>query len=258
MNALEPFTESLRKALAILSAKTARARLEGRVIRFETAKGCEAVPLEVIAFLAKAGLVEKSGSEISLTDTGRRAARDPASFDFTTAMRRCEPGSLSEGGTTRTVNRMTCESPIDNLRKRRSKTGEPYLSAAEWSAGDRLRQDFTMGQMLPSIGMRWSLEPASTKGGAGGGKAEITDNAMAARQRVERALEAVGPEFSGLLVDVCCFLKGLEQVEAERNWPQRSAKLLLKTGLSVLARHYNPPSRRAATTRVWRAPVDQL
>ena len=66
----------------------------------------------------------------------------------------------------------------------------------------------------------------------------MSDTIVAARQRVRAALDAAGPEFAGLLLDVCCFLKGLEDVERERKWPPRSAKLVLQLGLDRLARHY--------------------
>jgi len=74
---------------------------------------------------------------------------------------------------------------------------------------------------------------------------------------VRQALDAAGPEFSGLLVDVCCFLKGLEGIERERAWPTRSAKIVLQLALERLARHYGyaakATGREHAPVRTWLA-----
>ena len=93
--------------------------------------------------------------------------------------------------------------------------------------------------MMPRVTANWTATVAAgRRDGSAGGVADLTDAALAARHRVSRAMDAVGPEFSGILIDICCFLKGVEEVEGERGWPARSAKLVLRLALASLARHY--------------------
>ena len=127
------------------------------------------------------------------------------------------------------------ESPLLWLARRKGRDGRALIDPVQLMAGERLRQDFTRGALTPRVTASWS-NPTSERNGAGDGN--ITDMVISARQRVRHALEAAGPEFSGLLTDVCCFLKRLEDVERERAWPARSGKVVLQLGLDRLARHY--------------------
>lgn len=210
-------------------------------------KGTEPFPVSIkaLAVLAKKNWVVKDGTRLRITDRALEACEKQTGVD----QRAIETVEVCLESEIYKVSRVAVESPIDYLAIRKDKNGVALISKSEWNAGDRLRSDFTRANMLPGIGMRWG-EPIRVSGGAGGGVNQ-TDTAMAARARVNKAMNAVGPEFSGLLLDVCCFLKGLEQVEMERGWPQRSAKLMVRTALSILARHYNPPAQLEPKLRSW-------
>lgn len=132
------------------------------------------------------------------------------------------------------------ESPLAWLARRRDKTGEALISPAQLLAGEKLRRDFTFAHMMPRVTTGYSapLASRSARRAAPGTGVDLSDNVVAAGERVRRALAAVGPELSGILVDVCCHLKGLEQAERAANWPQRSAKVVLQLALTRLARHY--------------------
>jgi hypothetical protein len=151
------------------------------------------------------------------------------------------------------------ESPLAWLARRKGRDGRALIEPVQLQAGERLRADVTRAQMLPRITANWTSSVAQDRRSAGGGRAAtFTEAVIGARQRVRHALDAVGPEFTGLLLDVCCFLKGLEDVERERRWPPRSAKVVLQLGLARLARHYGyaAEARGAARAamRTWLAP----
>jgi hypothetical protein len=146
------------------------------------------------------------------------------------------------------------ESPLAWLARRKGRDGRAMIDGNQFVAGERLRADFTRAHLAPRVTSSWS-GLARTRG-SGGGAGEMTDLVVASRQRVRNALQACGPEFAGVLMDVCCFLRGLEDVERERGWPPRSAKVVLQLALDRLARHYGlrpAPRRDAARIRTWLA-----
>ena len=128
------------------------------------------------------------------------------------------------------------ESPLAWLARRKGRDGRALIEPVQLLAGERLRAEFTRAQLMPRITSNWSASVAD--GPRGASPPTFTEAVTAARQRVRQALDAVGPEFAGLLLDVCCFLKGLADVERERCWPSRSGKVVLQLGLDRLARHY--------------------
>jgi Domain of unknown function (DUF6456) len=144
------------------------------------------------------------------------------------------------------------------LARRRGRDGRALIAAHQLQAGERLRADFTRANLMPRTTSNWASPVASGRRGSSGERAaSFTETMVAARQRVQLALDAAGPEFAGLLVDVCCFLKGLEDIERERAWPARSAKVVLQFALDRLARHYGyageAHGRARAPVRVWLA-----
>jgi hypothetical protein len=149
------------------------------------------------------------------------------------------------------------ESPLGWLARRKGRDGQPLLAAHQLAAGERLRAEFTKAHLMPRVTANWqaAVSRGSRRAHDGG---HVTEAIVATRQRVRHALEAAGPEFSGLLIDVCCFLKRLEDVERERVWPARSAKVVLQLGLDRLARHYGlheiARGRAQGRVRAWAAP----
>jgi len=133
------------------------------------------------------------------------------------------------------------ESPLLRLLQRKDAKGQSYIDIKQFAAGERLRADFERAHLSPRVTSSYSESI-----GSGGRHWQMSDNAMErlnlgaldARERLRGAFEAVGPELSGMLYQVCCLVSGFEAAEAALNLPQRSGKAVLALGLTRLARHY--------------------
>lgn len=219
----------------------------GRVKLVSGVHGVVAVEEGALAGLVRAGQVVVTGLMAALTAAGRAAHARLSEAERPFLAQHAELGTatIEREGRRETVLANLSESPLSQIARRKGRDGRAFLDADQVAAGERLRRDYTFGLLTPRTAVNWDALSNGGTGPQGRGAVELTDGALAARRRVDDALEAVGPELAGLLVDVCCFLKGLEAVEAERGWPVRSAKVVLRTALSALARHYAPERRRA-------------
>ncbi len=221
--------------------------------RNQFAKAVASVDRKRLAAAIEAGLLRDIGqNRLGPTPRGiaaLRAARSEAAAAEANGPQRALPA----------VNES--ESPLSWLRRRRDKDGKPLISQEEFNAGERLRADFWFAQMTPKVTSSWNSTFSSRRErrAAPGAGIELQDRVVAARERVRLALQAVGPELSGILIDVCCHLKGLEEAERSAGWPQRSGKVILQLALTRLARHYGLlPAGEAADRRQairhWGAP----
>jgi Domain of unknown function (DUF6456) len=132
------------------------------------------------------------------------------------------------------------------LRAHRDKDGKPYLSPQAFAAAERLRETFHRAGMNPRVTLNWSAVARSrdeSRGMAGSAR-EVSDGTASAQDRVRRALAAVPPELVGLVLDICCFDRRLQEAESIHGMPQRSGHFLLALALNALARHYGllPPA----------------
>ncbi|MEM1385148.1 MAG: DUF6456 domain-containing protein [Pseudomonadota bacterium] len=130
------------------------------------------------------------------------------------------------------------ENPLGWLARRKGPDGKPFLSPEEVEAGERLRMDFEMAQMGPSVTQDWRRFLTPSDGGSGAPGRGPCEGPSMARERVAKALSSLGPGLADAVLRVCCFLEGLEACERRMGWAARSGKVVLKIGLERLAEHY--------------------
>lgn len=128
------------------------------------------------------------------------------------------------------------ESPIAWLARRRDAGGSAWLTIPEIAAAEKLRDDFVLAGTLGRLTMTWDAGPR-TRGGRGPG-VDPAERARAAKDRIARALDEVGPGLREILEQICSAGTALEAAERSLGLPRRSGKTVLKLALQRLAKHY--------------------
>ena len=147
--------------------------------------------------------------------------------------------SIKEGPNNKPVRKRVNlrESPLSTLGRKKDKNGKPYLSADLLDAGERMREDFELAQLGPSIAQNWDhfLTAGTRSGfkpGGGGGSSN-------AQERLSGALTALGPGLGDIVMRCCCFLEGMETAEKRMGWSARSGKIVLRIALQRLRVYYD-------------------
>lgn len=145
-------------------------------------------------------------------------------------------GKLARQPKRRWINRE--ESPLLVLSRRRDRKGQRLISDRQVAAGERLRTDFELAGMAPRVTASWDAMPVSARKSAGYRDLDPGEVQIVARQRFNRAMEALGGGLADVVTYVCCLTEGLEQTERRLGWPPRSGKVVLGIALDRLGDHY--------------------
>ncbi len=142
------------------------------------------------------------------------------------------PGGTAKAVRRRSVTVNLAESPLSWLRAR------GMVDARQFEAGERLRADYEMASLGPSVTMRWDASPIA-KGRRGAAAAmDPTLAQLSAKRRFDAAIAAAGPGLSDVLWRVVCAGEGLPMAEKALGWPVRAGKLVLCLALDRVAGHY--------------------
>jgi hypothetical protein len=128
-----------------------------------------------------------------------------------------------------------------------------FLERHHVEAGERIRRLVERAQLQPRLTMAYSA--SRTAGSRQQAATDISDLAADSRKALAEIHRLLPRDCAGVVLDVCGLLKGLQEVERDRGWPRRSAKLVLRIGLEQLAQHYGlgpfAVGRSSQKPRIW-------
>jgi hypothetical protein len=114
---------------------------------------------------------------------------------------------------------------------------QPFLDKHHLAAAERLERLVQRACLAPRLTMSYGSSTVASRGQvniAG----DLSDIAADARTRINGLAERLPPDCWDVLFDVCGLGLGLQEIEVARQWPRRSAKLVLRIGLEQLAREF--------------------
>ena len=108
-----------------------------------------------------------------------------------------------------------------------------FLSPHHLEAAGRLMRLFDRASLRQRVTM--SYDPGRVGRNGPPMQGDLADSAADARKRLAILARRLPADCWGVLTDVCLYDRGLQEIEQTRNWPRRSAKLVLRIGLEQAA-----------------------
>jgi len=183
-----------------------------------------------------------------VTEVGRAAMRRALSESGDVADQHRDWGerSISQGpdGEKRKLRVNLRESPLSTLARKNGPDGKPFISPELLDAGERLREDFELSQLGPSVAQNWDRFINGGDRGVFGDTAGA--GSTAAQARLNEALAALGSGLGDIALRCCCFLEGLEAAEKRMGWSARSGKIVLRIALQRLRLYYDEAGKNGA------------
>jgi hypothetical protein len=124
---------------------------------------------------------------------------------------------------------------LTRLAARAPGGGAPFLAAHHLAAAERLERLIRRSRIVPRLTMSYDAARVGGRERSGNGVETASEAAATARRQLSRIAAALPTDCWGILFDVCAMDKGLQEIETERQWPRRSAKLVLRIALDQLA-----------------------
>ena len=138
--------------------------------------------------------------------------------------------TTAPSGRTFAVN--VAESPLSWLRALN------LVDARQFEAGERLRADYEMASLGPSVTMRWNAGPTAKGRRSAPTASDPTMAQIDAKRRFDRAIVDVGRGLSDILWRIVCAGESLPAAEKAMGWPTRSGRVVLTLALDRLGDAY--------------------
>lgn len=135
------------------------------------------------------------------------------------------------------------DAPLHVLARRRRSDGSPYLSSDLVAAALRFQESYELAQMGETITRDWEGLVTGRVFTDRAAQSSGPTRRLEAEQNLAAAIHALGPDLAESVIRAVCHEEGMEDIEAQLDFPARSGKIVLRIALRALARHYAETGR---------------